>query len=565
MPGWASILGARRDQGARGPAGRGGVHGLVRLLAGRSSDEAKARAAQELGRACRADEDAAAQAAASGALPALVGLALDGATAEALQQAESALVSICGSLRREQQQLAAAAAGAIPVLVRLLGRPGAAAQMRQQAAAALGRMCSRNPANKEAAAAAGALATLARLLSPAHPAGAAGDSGAAPAEAHGAASGEQEEEEEEEEEAGAQREACYLLAVLCSSSERLVQQAAEAGCVPALVGLLGGGAAAEVQQQAAFALGHLCCSHAGSQQQAAAAGAVPALAQLLRPDAAEALQREAARALGDVCKGNAGNQKLAADAGAIPRLVQLLGRGGQGQELQRSAAWALGVICRGSGGNQRQAADAGAIPALTQLLASSRGPEVQQEAAWALSDLCSGCQPNQQTAAAAGALAALAELRGSSTPGVQQAANVAYCSLLMDRRCAADGDGTNGTCAPALDLGVKVELHTGKSTIGAIQAWSPGRAPAKARGAVQEPPAFLLCPISGQLFQEPVVAADGWTYERAMIERWLFGCRRCTSPMTNARLPSALLVPNLTVKSAAREWAEAHRWGVSKS
>ena len=48
--------------------------------------------------------------------------------------------------------------------------------------------------------------------------------------------------------------------------------------------------------------------------------------------------------------------------------------------------------------------------------------------------------------------------------------------------------------------------------------------------------------------QNPVQAADGFTYERASIERWL-RTGGGTSPMTGAPLEHARLVPNLAVRS----------------
>ena len=36
-----------------------------------------------------------------------------------------------------------------------------------------------------------------------------------------------------------------------------------------------------------------------------------------------------------------------------------------------------------------------------------------------------------------------------------------------------------------------------------------------------EPPAEYLCPISMRTMVDPVVTADGQTYERTFIEEWL--------------------------------------------
>ena len=53
-----------------------------------------------------------------------------------------------------------------------------------------------------------------------------------------------------------------------------------------------------------------------------------------------------------------------------------------------------------------------------------------------------------------------------------------------------------------------------------------------------------------ELMEDPVMAADGFTYERAVISDWL-GRGNASSPMTGAALESTALVPNLAVRSAA--------------
>ena len=57
-------------------------------------------------------------------------------------------------------------------------------------------------------------------------------------------------------------------------------------------------------------------------------------------------------------------------------------------------------------------------------------------------------------------------------------------------------------------------------------------------------PASLLCPITQEVMVEPVIAADGFTYERAAIERWLEMGPNRRSPTTNAPLGSRTLTPN---------------------
>lgn len=55
------------------------------------------------------------------------------------------------------------------------------------------------------------------------------------------------------------------------------------------------------------------------------------------------------------------------------------------------------------------------------------------------------------------------------------------------------------------------------------------------------------CPITSEVMADPVIAADGHTYERTAIERWL--SQHLSSPMTNAPLPSRALLPNFTLRS----------------
>ena len=62
------------------------------------------------------------------------------------------------------------------------------------------------------------------------------------------------------------------------------------------------------------------------------------------------------------------------------------------------------------------------------------------------------------------------------------------------------------------------------------------------------------CPISQEIFQDPVVAADGYSYERRSITEWL--ARNDTSPMTNDELTHKRLTPNRNLKSSIETWLE---------
>lgn len=60
-------------------------------------------------------------------------------------------------------------------------------------------------------------------------------------------------------------------------------------------------------------------------------------------------------------------------------------------------------------------------------------------------------------------------------------------------------------------------------------------------------PDEYLCPITRQIMTDPVIAADGFSYERTSIQSWLRTGNH-TSPMTNAPLAHTNLTPNRSLK-----------------
>ena len=59
------------------------------------------------------------------------------------------------------------------------------------------------------------------------------------------------------------------------------------------------------------------------------------------------------------------------------------------------------------------------------------------------------------------------------------------------------------------------------------------------------PPQYI-CPISCEIMTDPVICADGFTYDRASIVAWLR--THSTSPMTNVTLPNKSLISNMVMK-----------------
>jgi hypothetical protein len=86
-------------------------------------------------------------------------------------------------------------------------------------------------------------------------------------------------------------------------------------------------------------------------------------------------------------------------------------------------------------------------------------------------------------------------------------------------------------------------------------AWQQQQQRKPAKSCSREPPAYFICPVTAAVMKDPVVAADGFTYERSAITRWLQqqGMRR--SPMTNKPMET-LLVPNHSLRSSIMEWHE---------
>ncbi|XP_065871716.1 U-box domain-containing protein 35-like [Euphorbia lathyris] len=83
----------------------------------------------------------------------------------------------------------------------------------------------------------------------------------------------------------------------------------------------------------------------------------------------------------------------------------------------------------------------------------------------------------------------------------------------------------------------------------------------KARDAILSsrltPPYHFMCPIVKEVMVEPCVAADGYTYDRGAIEKWLE--LNDKSPMTNLPLPNKNLLPNYSLLSAIMEWKSNNR------
>ncbi len=73
----------------------------------------------------------------------------------------------------------------------------------------------------------------------------------------------------------------------------------------------------------------------------------------------------------------------------------------------------------------------------------------------------------------------------------------------------------------------------------------------------RDPEEYLICPITLKLFNDPVLAEDGYTYEREAITRWIN--EHGTSPRTKKYLRLNQLTPNNTIKNSVEAFRQSSR------
>ena len=69
--------------------------------------------------------------------------------------------------------------------------------------------------------------------------------------------------------------------------------------------------------------------------------------------------------------------------------------------------------------------------------------------------------------------------------------------------------------------------------------------------------------MSSEIMRDPVTCADGHSYERTEIERWL--STHSTSPRTGAQLPNNVITSNHALRNAIEEWLLANFKRVPRS
>ena len=103
---------------------------------------------------------------------------------------------------------------------------------------------------------------------------------------------------------------------------------------------------------------------------------------------------------------------------------------------------------------------------------------------------------------------------------------------------------------------VEEELDAGEEVVevatGAMQAMAVDDE-ARQQKVLEDAPHEFSCPITTFIMEDPVMATDGYTYERAHIEKWFE--EHSKSPQTNKELVSRTVIPNHGLKAMIGDWA----------
>jgi len=180
-----------------------------------------------------------------------------------------------------------------------------------------------------------------------------------------------------------------------------------------------------------------------------------------------------------------------------------------------------------------KSADVPASPALEKLLLS--GPEAFLE------------HPEALPAGTPPALAV----------AIKTAREASRLRALLVSELASVGDeslmGVNGGLLRTLDQVLLLETQTVRDGVQALR----DALPAIAQEGEEEVPRGLQCPLSLSVLRDPVTAADGHTYERALLQQWMDDSQArgapLLSPLTNLPLAHPNLVPNHALKMLLQE------------
>ena len=116
---------------------------------------------------------------------------------------------------------------------------------------------------------------------------------------------------------------------------------------------------------------------------------------------------------------------------------------------------------------------------------------------------------------------------------------------LVDELSRVDDNSLVSNNQNILDTIVQIETLEKEEVLNILQSYIP-------MPSIGSIPRGMVCPIGLGIMIDPVIAADGHSYDRHNIMEWLKSNN--TSPTTNLTLSSSVLIPNHSLKAAIQDY-----------
>ncbi len=132
-----------------------------------------------------------------------------------------------------------------------------------------------------------------------------------------------------------------------------------------------------------------------------------------------------------------------------------------------------------------------------------------------------------------------------------------FCDQCANVNCPEDSNFSACSFCPICAVKCEVlSYHAGTADLAdAQEKEKESQQEQQALIALQQPPNEFLCPITHELMDDPVVLADGFSYNRAAIIEWL--AIRKISPLTGEPVENALM-PNIVLRVMINDWRQQH-------
>lgn len=336
-----------------------------------------------------------------------------------------------------------------------------------------------------------------------------------------------------------------LANLACSTSEQ--ELIAKVKGIPPLVELVRSGSCL-AQEQAARALANLSCKDANLHP-ILENGGIQALVDLLGSPSG-ACKKQAAGALANLACNNSENCSAVVNAGGVPDLVALLSS--ENEACREQAVRAVGNLACSHENQKALLAEGCAKKLISMLKWSEDKIGCKQRVVRALANMAADNEENQIAIIQDGAVEALIQLLSSREYGFQDETKRALMLLACgtDSKVQSEVTEIQGARATVVASILGVRLSSQKHSFAKMRFLQEG-------GDNEGVPRQLVCPITHELMQEPVVAEDGHTYEKAAIVEWFRN--RNSSPMTNEHLKSTQVIPNVLVHAIISDYKESKK------